>query len=206
MKKFLVLCMCFSFLAVYAEAPADSIAPQQKIENSPNVKALKKARDKRIKQINDSIDNLDAVQAMRDGFFVIQADRIMFGNSGALYQTPEHSTNFVLVQGDHGILQVAFNNGTLGYNGLGGITVDGSVSHVKIKVDKHGNTRMTYSIMGPAISAQVEITLYAGSSQAMAFITPNFNANNITVYGELFPYKSGDPTINQTLRYDKKKK
>lgn len=46
------------------------------------------------------------------------------------------NTNFVSVKGDKAVVQVAFNIPVGGPNGIGGVTVDGSVSDYEVKTDK----------------------------------------------------------------------
>jgi len=57
-----------------------------------------------------------------------------------------------------------------------------------MRVDKKGNIRYTYSITGEDISAQVDITVYAGTDYAQAIVEPTFSGPRITVNGRLVPY------------------
>ncbi len=153
-------------------------------------KAQKKAVEKRLQQIHDSIDHVFAEEALNEGYFVLMADRINMRNY--TYPNPQPNMNFVLVQGNKATIQLAFNNGSAGLNGLGGITVEGSVSGVKMRTDKKGKIYMDFSVMGAAVSAQVFITLYEDSNSAMAIINPNFGPGSMTVYGKLVPYNGND--------------
>lgn len=97
------------------------------------------------------------------------------------------NTNFVSVDGEKAVVQVAFNIPVSGPNGLGGVTVDGSVSSYEVKEDKKGNLRLTMNVMGAGISARVEIGMMKGSNQASVEIFPNFNSNRLTLNGVLLP-------------------
>ena len=75
---------------------------------------------------------------------------------------------------------------------MGGVTVEGQISNIKITKDKKGTTYYSMNIMGAGISALVNITLYAGSNKASATISPNFNSNRITLEGSLIPYSQSN--------------
>ena len=81
---------------------------------------------------SDSILHVVAVQALKENKFVLEADRLMFKRGDVAYVNS--NTNFVLVDGEKGTVQVAFNNTPFaGPNGIGGVTVDGKVSGVRVK-------------------------------------------------------------------------
>ena len=174
-----------------AVAGGDAFA--QKIEQVTGIpknetKAEKKAREKKLKALADSIAFIDAQKGVAEGYFVVTADRMMLGNSGRMYNSPNSSTNFILVQGDTGTVQIAFENGMMGANGLGGITVEGMIGNIKSSTSKNGDVHYSFSILGTGISAQITIDLYKNSNQAVAIVSPNFMSDRLTVYGPLIPY------------------
>lgn len=63
--------------------------------------------------------------------FVLKAHTVYDRYGRMALVTP--STNFVAVNEEVGVMQLAFNNGRLGYNGLGGITLDGRVTKFEVK-------------------------------------------------------------------------
>ena len=97
------------------------------------------------------------------------------------------NANFVLVNQGRGTVQVAFNTVYPGPNGIGGVTVDGTTSDMKITTDKRGNVNCQFSIQGIGISAQIFITLTNGGNNASVTISPNFNSNTMTLSGNLVP-------------------
>ena len=166
--------------------------PAQELEQITGIpenetKEERKAREKRLEAMRDSIAFVEAQMALDSSYFVITADRIMLDNRINI-MSPEAGTNFVLVQGDKAIVQLAFNNGFSGLNGLGGITVEGSINNRKTKVSKKGDISYDFSVNGTSISAQVYITIDKNTNQATVYINPNFNSNSMTVYGPLIPY------------------
>ncbi|MGN1245656.1 MAG: DUF4251 domain-containing protein [Muribaculaceae bacterium] len=175
-----------------AIAGGDAVA--QKIEQVTGVpknetKAERKAREKKLQQLADSIAFVDAQNGVAEKYFVITADHMMLGNSGRMYNSPNASTNFILVQGDTGTVQIAFENGMLGANGLGGVTVEGMIGEIKTSKSKNGDVHYSFSILGVGISAQITIDLYKNSNQVVAIVSPNFMSDRLTVYGPLIPYK-----------------
>lgn len=145
--------------------------------------------EKALEAQQDSIAFEKALVALKEGTFVLEADNIMFPNGIIRYVTS--STNYVEVQDGQGIVQTAFSNFTYnpGPNGLGGVTVQGNISEPEIKTDKHGNVFYNFSITGISISATISITLTGGTNEASAYISPNFNNNNITMTGHIVPYE-----------------
>lgn len=125
-----------------------------------------------------------AVQALNDREFVLEADRITFKYGRQAYVSP--NTNFISMSGDEATIQLAFNSPYAGPNGIGGITVDGSVSNVKMKTDKKGNVSYSMNVMGAGVSATVTFDLIAGTNQCSARITPNFNSSVITFTGYVY--------------------
>ena len=179
--------------------------PAQELEQISGIpenetKEERKAREKRLEALRDSIAFVEARMALDSSYFVITADRIMLDNRINI-MAPEAGTNFVLVQGDKAIVQLAFNNGFSGLNGLGGITVEGSINNRKTKVSKKGDISYDFSVNGTSISAQVYITVYKNTNQAMVYINPYFNSISMTVYGPLIPYDhQGDRYGNKVFQ------
>lgn len=156
--------------------------------------ALKKERAERraLEAQQDTIAYLKAVEALKAGAFVLEANNVTFPNGITRYVSS--TTNYVQVDNGEGIVQTAFNNFAYspGPNGLGGVTVQGNISGLKMKEDKDGNYYYNYTIQGIAISATVFITLTGGTNQASVQISPNFNNNNMMMTGRLLPLDESD--------------
>ena len=67
-------------------------------------KEERKAREKKLEELRDSIAFVEAKMAIDSSYFVITADRIMLDNRINV-MAPESNTNFILVQGDKAIVQ-----------------------------------------------------------------------------------------------------
>ena len=184
MKKVLFLTTLLLFVITVT-----TFAQTSKEEREARREALKKEREARkvLEAQQDSVAYLQAVEAMKAGAFVLEADNVSFPNGIVRYVSS--NTNYVQVDNGKGIVQTAFSNFAYnpGPNGLGGITVEGTISGLQMKEDRDGNFYYNYTIQGVAISATVFITLTGGTNQASVTISPNFNNNNMTMMGRLVP-------------------
>ena len=140
-----------------------------------------KAREKR----EEAQAYANAVQAINNRKFVLEADRITFKRGRSAFVTS--NTNFVLLNGEKASVQVAFNGPYAGPNGIGGITVDGRVGEIKTTTDKKGNVNCNFNVVGVGISAQVSIRLTHDTNNASVTINPNFNSNRLSLDGKVIP-------------------
>lgn len=161
---------------MYAQSSSETRQAERKAQRE-----AQKAREKAENERNYVI----AVQALKEGKFVLEADQLVFKRGRSAFVSS--TTNFVLMDGEHASVQIAANNALAGPNGIGGITVDGSRKEMKITTDKKGNVNCSFSVQGIGISAQVYITLTNGGNNASARISPNFNSNTLTLNGVLVP-------------------
>lgn len=161
---------------MYAQSSSETGQAERKAQRE-----AQKAREKAENERNYTI----AVQALKEGKFVLEADQLVFKRGRSAFVSS--TTNFVLMDGEHASVQIAANNALAGPNGIGGITVDGSRKEMKITTDKKGNVNCSFSVQGIGISAQVYITLTNGGNNASARISPNFNSNTLTLNGVLVP-------------------
>ena len=161
---------------MYAQSSSETRQAERKAQRE-----AQKAREKAENERNYAI----AVQALKEGKFVLEADQLVFKRGRSAFVSS--TTNFVLMDGEHASVQIAANNALAGPNGIGGITVDGSRKEMKITTDKKGNVNCSFSVQGIGISAQVYITLTNGGNNATVTISPNFNSNTMTLSGSLLP-------------------
>ena len=147
----------------------------------------KRAQEERQIIRDDSIQFVQAINAIRDGSWALEASNVTFNNGVTRFVTA--STNFVSVDDGQAVVQTAFNNSNINSpNGLGGITLEGRVIGEELKMDKEGNVYYNYSIQGADISATVNVVVTANSNQATATVNPNFNSNQMTLSGYIYPY------------------
>lgn len=147
----------------------------------------KRAQEERQIIRDDSIQFVQAINAIRNGSWALEASNVTFNNGVTRFVTA--STNFVSVDDGQAVVQTAFNNSNINLpNGLGGITLEGRVIGEELKMDKEGNVYYNYSIQGADISATVNVVVTANSNQATATVNPNFNSNQMTLSGYIYPY------------------
>ena len=136
-------------------------------------------RAKREQAVADSLAHLKALRSLDrlDFALTLRRGRVVFVSS---------DTNFVTLSGDMTTVQVApFMGG--GPNGIGGITLEGHASNIRVRTDKRGNTTFSMNVFGRGISATLSIRLPAGSNRASVSIDPNFSSDRIQLTGVLVP-------------------
>ena len=173
MKK-IILIFLAAFIATVGAAAQDD-----------GGRKLTKKERKALEARMDSLANAKAVKAIDDTAFVLEADHVMF-TRGYLAHV-DSNTNFLAFNGGEAVVQVAFNVPWPGFNGLGGISVEGNVSKYKKTTDKRGNTYIEANVSGTVLSARLFITLYGDSNKATVDIQQNFYSGRITLNGVIVP-------------------
>lgn len=98
---------------------------------------IERAEKKRLKE-EARKQNLEQLQALvEDQTYVLESNAI-FGRNMNRYEVSPN-TNFVKIEGDQLTVQTA-SNFHFGYNGLGGITINGSIQEYKIYSAKKNNS------------------------------------------------------------------
>lgn len=184
MKRLFLMVLMITAVSV-SQAQITSERLEQARQEAAQAGIEKKEKEKQLEIVMDSVLYHNAVVSLYDSTFVIKADQIMFRRGGVA--NVDRTTNFISLEKNKATVQIAFNTIFAGPNGIGGVTVEGTPSNVTVKEDKKGNVTLTMNVMGVGISAQVSVTLWAGSNKAMATVLPNFNSRTITLYGNIFP-------------------
>jgi hypothetical protein len=148
------------------------------------------AERREINELTDSIAGVQAAVAVQNRDFVLEADQVTFKNGSTVFVNS--TTTFISVKGNRAVVQISPSNFSSGPNGVGGVTVDGSISGMKSMVDKKGRTTISFNVMGIGINAQIEIYMVPGTNRASATIYPNFNSNTVWVEGDIVPYSSSN--------------
>ncbi|MBC5621677.1 DUF4251 domain-containing protein [Butyricimonas hominis] len=127
----------------------------------------------------------EAIRALENNNFVLEAHHLIFkrGRSTSVSAT----RNFISMANKKATVQVSFDTPRPLQNGLGGFTVEGNVSDVKMKTEKNGSVIYSFYVQGVSISAYVTISLSPGSNNVSARISPSFNSNTLTMMGKLLP-------------------
>ena len=149
----------------------------------------KRAAEERMEIHNDSVQYMQAIAALKGGSWALEATNVTFNNGTSDFVT--ESTNFVSMNDGMATVQTALDNSNVySPNGLGGVTLTGRVGNEEFSVDRYGNVYYSFGVYGSDISATVNVVLTAGSNQASATVSPNFNNRNITMNGYMYPYRN----------------
>ena len=204
-RMFLVLTVMFSMISGMALAQSSDEVYQMG-NNKGNEQLLNslKARQKSLKKEQQALQNridsaywAESLAAINDTTFTLEADKVVFKYGQIAYVNS--NTNFVSVNKRDAVVQVAFNVPFSGPNGIGGVTVQGSVSGYKVKTDKKGTTTVEMNVVGIGISAQIWITMYKGTHEASVDIQPNFNSNRLTLNGVILPIEKSNVYQGRTI-------
>ena len=183
MKKFialLALVLVSASTMMYAQSDAAARRAERKAQRD-----AERAKLRAEEQVQDMASYQEAIQALKNKQFVLEANQVVFKNGMTAFVTP--NTNFVLMNGNRATVQTAFNTSYPGPNGIGGVTVDGNSADMKMNIDKKGNVFCSFNVQGIGISAQVFINMSSGSNNASVTVSPNFNSNNLTLNGNIIP-------------------
>ena len=138
-----------------------------------------------------------AVECIKSGSFVIEADQLLFPRGMSKFVSS--FTNFISMNQGNAVIQIATSYMNPGPNGLGGITVEGTVSDITMSTDKRGSVFYNFMVQGAMVSATVNIQLLGDGNRATVTIYPNFNNNNLTMTGTVVPYSESDVFQGQTF-------
>lgn len=133
----------------------------------------------------DSIDCVRAIRAVERGSFVMFAERISIG---AWNNIVDDDMNFVAVNPKKSMVQLV---PVIGH--FAGVNLPGTQSNYKVtakpskKGDKGPEYNISWFVNGAYINAQVFVTMYRDSNDAMAVIAGAYSGQDITLYGKIFP-------------------
>ena len=148
------------------------------------------AEDRQLQQLADSLASVQARAALRNQDFVLEADNVQFRNGQTVFVNS--TTNFISVKGNRAVVQISPSNFASGPNGVGGVTVDGTISGLEVKTDTKGRTTLSMNVTGIGINAQIEIYMFPNSNRASATVYPNFNSNTVWLEGSIVPYENSN--------------
>lgn len=184
-SRFFILTILFGLLFGVSSYAQSGRTEREKAWRAERERQRAEARA--IEQHQDTIAFRQALEALKEGNWVLEANNINFANGVTRFVSS--TTNYISCKDGEGTIQTAYSNFTYSPNGLGGVTVQGNVSGESLSVDKDGNVYYSFSVQGPAVSATVFVTLAGGTNQASATVNPNFSGMSMTFDGYLVPYR-----------------
>ena len=185
----LLLALCTVPAVVHSQEKEKKMTLKEKEDAWRAERLKKRAKEQRMEFVNDSVQHVQAIVAIRNGSWALEASSITFNNGNMNYVTP--STNYVSINNGTGTIQTAFDDTNVySPNGLGGITLEGNIINEELNVDREGNVYYNYIIQGSNVSATVNIVITPNSNQATANITPNFSNRSMMMNGVIYPYST----------------
>lgn len=148
------------------------------------------AAERQLAALADSISSVQARASLRNQDFVLEADNITFKNGSTVFVNS--ATNFISVKGDRAVVQISPSQFSSGPNGVGGVTVDGTISDQQVTRGKDGRITFSMNVNGIGINTEVHIFMFPNSNQATATVYPNFNSNTLWLSGTIVPYENSD--------------
>ena len=119
---------------------------------------------------------------MKKNNWVIEAHTVYNENQESFVMNP--TTNFVAVEENKVTVQLGFNH-IAGWNGIGGVTLEGVVNNYKVNVQKNAvNVRL--NAMGRGLGVVDLLIMVSPNGNARATISGNWG-NRITFVGEMVP-------------------
>lgn len=197
MKKALMLSIALLTLLCYGNnISAQDFGEQSTMTRQEARKAARSAHKKAVaaQQLKDF---QKAVEAIKSGSFVIEVDQLLFPRGNSKFVSS--LTNFISMNEGKAVIQIATSYFNPGPNGLGGITVEGTVSDITMSTDKKGFVYYNFLVQGMFVSASVNIQLLGNGNRTTVTVYPNFNNNNLTMTGVVVPYSESDVFQGQTF-------
>lgn len=181
----LMLCVLCS-MPSFAQSCCDKSCRTEREKAWRAERLRQRAAERAVEQRQDSVAYRAAVEALKGGRWVLEANNVNFANG--ITRFVSSSTNYISNDAGEGTIQTAYANFTYSPNGLGGVTLQGDINDVHMTIDKEGNVNYSFSIQGSALSATVNLMLTSGTNQGSATVIPNFSGQSITFDGYLVPY------------------
>jgi len=174
MKKLVIL-----FISIMLVAPI--FAQESKKEQRKAEKEAKK--EEKARQGAEAAAIMKATLESKQ--FVLEADFLADKRGQRIMVQP--NLNFIGVDGDKGAFQ--FGNGKdVGYNGLGGLTVEGRMQDFELKETKNGSMTVNFRIISSMGNIFVNINVNPGGK---ADATARGNSSAVLKYtGEIVPLSS----------------
>lgn len=174
MKKLIYILILASVIGVASCSTANEAQRQQR---------------KAYAAMMDSINAVNAYKALADSRFVLPIDEMVFKHGGTVQTNP--TINYLSLDSMNAVIQISFPQAAPGFNGIGGITVEGAPRNLRYSVDKKGTATLMYVVSGKGIVADVTVRLPEGQTKASASVDAGYSTAGVTVYGKIAPIANG---------------
>ncbi len=174
------------------------------VANAQNVKLTKREkhhleqlRKKKERSMKRAISREYYTRLLKDKYFVFQADFLTGPQGTSFILSPD--INFMSVNGNKVILQFGLN-GVIGWNGVGGITVNGTLSDYEIHTGEKKNNltmRTNVNLIGPGLPPNISMNV-SDDGTGQLIVQPAGGPPFI-VYGQIVAPKKANIFIGQSL-------
>ncbi|KXX71537.1 DUF4251 domain-containing protein [Flammeovirga sp. SJP92] len=185
----LIIVMCVSVTNSYAQETAEkplTEKEQRKLAKKKAKEERKKAKELAKKQAKaeEQARYQMAFEAMKGQNFVLQANQVYdrYGNIAQVTNT----INFIKMEGETCVVQLGFE-GIIGFNGVGGITLDGKISELKVTENEHGGLQLSFNVQGSMMQASIRINLNGADNWADATVRAQTTNTEVRFRGNVIP-------------------
>ncbi|VAW29561.1 hypothetical protein MNBD_BACTEROID07-1800 [hydrothermal vent metagenome] len=158
---------------------------------------LEQLRKKKERSMKRTISREYYTKLLKEKYFVFQADFLIGPRGTSFVLSP--NINFMSVDGDNVILQFGFED-AIGWNGVGGITVRGTLSDYQVHPGKKKNNLSMSSniyLIGPGLPPSISLNV-SDDGTAQLVVQPAGEPPFI-VYGQIVSHKEAAIYIGQSL-------
>lgn len=117
------------FVLIFLLGMMNSLFAQVTLESTTEAATSIQSKQE-MQKLEDEQTFLVAEDALKNRNFVMESDRITHDGK-TFFNSAEF--NFISIEGDRGVVQVAFDDQGQTANGIGGMTLEGAVTKVSIK-------------------------------------------------------------------------
>jgi len=167
MKSYILLIVLSTSVVFSGYAQTEN--PDSKNLTKEEKKALRKAKKEEEKRKREeNLVEFEKFVEMRE--WVVEAYTV-YDKQGQSYQM-DPTINFVGVNKDETTVQLSFN-GIIGWNGVGGVTLDGKIGKYEFKRDEK-SLMITMSAMGSSLGMVDIFLTISGDANGRATVSGNF--------------------------------
>lgn len=167
----------FSFLNISAQEPEEKLSRKER-------RAMEKEKKEAEKQEFEKVQSAIVKVAIDSAQWVLEADMLFdrYGQSVNVSST----LNFVGVTGGYATVQLGSESG-IGYNGVGGVTVDGKVSKYEVTYNEKNQSYFVLLMVNSAVGT-FDIRMNCNNTGEMVDATIKGNSPHSVRYkGRLLP-------------------
>jgi hypothetical protein len=144
---------------------------------------LEQMRRKKAKSEKRKVSHDYYLQLLQKKYFVFQADYLTDTQGNSFILSPD--VNFMSVSGDNVVLQFGFDD-VIGWNGVGGITVRGTLFNYRLdqgKKNKGLNVRSDMHIIGPGLPPHINLWVSDDGTAQLTILTGT--GDQVTLFGRI---------------------